>query len=358
MPPAATPPIRFCTSADGARLAYTVSGKGPPLVKAPHWLTHLEYEYQSPLWRPWIEGLSRGHRLLRMDARACGLSDPDVEDVSFPQSVRDLEAVVDAAGYETFALLGHSQGAAIAIEYAARHPDRVTHLVILGGYARGVMRRGLSPERAAEFTALAQLIESGWGREDGSYRTMFAMQFAPGATAEQLASLSELQRASCSAVNAARLVRSYYEIDVTPSAPLVRCPTLVMHQRNDRRVPFEEGRLIAGLIPGAQLLPLESENHVLLPQEPAFARFFEVLEAFVPRGGAEVAREAFPELTPREADILDAIARGLDNAQIAARLGISEKTVRNNITRIFDKLDVENRSRAIVLAREHGMGGA
>ncbi|QJR10132.1 Putative aminoacrylate hydrolase RutD [Usitatibacter rugosus] len=358
MPPTAPPPIHFCASADGTRLAYTVTGKGTPLVKAPHWLTHLEYEYQSPLWRPWIDGLSRGHRLLRMDARACGLSDADVKDVSFEASVRDLEAVVDAAGYNTFALMGHSQGAAIAIEYAARHPDRVTALVILGGYARGVLKRGLPPERVSEFEALVQLIEAGWGREDGSYRTMFAMQFAPGATPEQIASLSDLQRVSCSAVNAARLVRSYYMIDATPSAPLVRCPTLVMHQRGDRRVPFEEGRVIAGLIPGAQFLPLESDNHVLLPQEPAYAEFFEALEAFVPRAAGDETTDAFPSLTPREAGILDCIARGLDNAQIATQLGISGKTVRNNITSIFDKLGVENRAKAIVLAREHGMGGA
>lgn len=352
-----TQAIRFCSSFDGTRIAFAVTGNGPPLVKAPHWLTHLEYEFRSPLWQPWIEELSRHHKLLRMDARACGLSDSDVADISFEGYLRDLEAVVDAAGYAApFALFGHSQGAAIAIEYAARHPERVTHLVILGGYARGAMRRGLPPERVAEYEALLKLVEAGWGREDSSYRQMFAMQFVPGATLEQINSMSELQRAASSPQNATRILRSFYTIDVTGAAPQVRCPTLVLHARRDRRVPFEEGRLIAGLIPGARLVPLETDNHILLPQEPAFGEFFAELSAFIPTAAGGAARAAFASLTAREAEILERIAQGLDNAQIAAQLGLAEKTVRNNITHIFDKLAVESRSQAIVLARDQGLG--
>ncbi|APV51929.1 helix-turn-helix transcriptional regulator [Betaproteobacteria bacterium GR16-43] len=348
--------IQFCTSHDGTRIAYAVSGSGPALVRAPHWLTHLEYEFSNPLWRPWIEALANGRHLLRMDARACGLSDRGVPDLSFAQSPRDLEAAVDAAGFEAFTLFGHSQGAAIAIEYAARHPGRVEKLVILGGYARGVKRRGYPPERVAEFDALAQLVEAGWGRDDPTYRNLFSMQFMPGATLEQINRMSEVQRASSTPRDAARLVRSYYEIDVTASAPEVKCPTLVLHARNDRRVPFEEGRLIASLIPSARLIPLETDNHILLPQEPAFAQFFEALQAFAPAAATDAARSPFPALTKREAEVLDHIARGQDNAQIAAHLDLSEKTVRNNITSIFDKLGVENRSQAIVLARESGLG--
>jgi pimeloyl-ACP methyl ester carboxylesterase/DNA-binding CsgD family transcriptional regulator len=351
--------IRFCTSHDGTRIAYAVTGEGPPLVKAPHWLTHLEYEYESPIWKPWIGDLSREHRLVRMDERGCGLSDWDVASLNFDDFVRDLEAVVDAAGIEgPFALFGHSQGGAIAIEYAARHPERVSHLVLLGTYMRGARHRGLPPERLAEFEALAQLVAAGWGREDATYRQMFALQFAPHGTPEQIHSMSELQRRASSAENATRTVRSFYEIDVSASAPRVACPTLVIHARGDRRVPFEEGRLVASAIPGARFLMLESESHILLPPDPAYARFFEELRAFLPQAQGRGAARAFATLTAREAEILEGIARGHDNARIASDLGLSEKTVRNNVSHIFDKLGVATRAQAIVLARDQGLGKA
>lgn len=347
--------IRFCRGFDGARLAYAVTGDGIPLVKAPHWLTHLEYEFQSPLWRPWIKGLSRRYRLLRMDERACGLSDWDVADISFDAWVRDLESVVDAAALERFALFGHSQGAAIAIAYAVRHPERVSHLVLLGGYARGAMKRGPPPAQAEELDAQLKLIAAGWGREDPAYRNMFSSQFVPGGSLEHLRSMSEMQRQSASAENARRIIQAFFDIDVSGTAPRIGCPTLVFHARGDRRVPFEEGRLLASLIPGARFVPLETDNHILLPGEPALTDFLEVLGGFLLPAETQ-QRAAFAELTPREADVLERIAQGLDNAQIAAHLKLSEKTVRNHITSIFDKLAVENRAQAIVRAREHGMG--
>lgn len=284
--------IRFCNSFDETRIAYAITGKGPPLVKAHHWLSHLDYEIQSPLWRPWIEALSRDHTLLRMDQRASGLSDWDVADVSMESWVRDLETVVDAAGLQNFALLGHSQSGAIAIEYAVRHPERVSHLVILGGYARGWMKRGLPPERMAELEAQLKLVETGWGRDDASYRQMFAMQFAPGATLEQINSLSDMQRAASSPQNTVRIMRAFFMIDVRESASRVRCPTLLLHARGDRRAPFEEGRILSSLIPNARLVPLDTDNHILLAHEPAFQRFFEELNAFVPRDPASEDREA------------------------------------------------------------------
>lgn len=348
--------IRFCRSFDGTRLAYAVTGDGPPastpLVKAPHWLTHLEYEAQSPIWRPWIERLSRGRTLVRMDARGCGLSDRDVTEFTFEHYVNDLEAVIDAAGLERFALFGHSQGGAIAVGYAARHAQRVTHLALLGTYARGSFRRALPPERIAELEAQLKLVETGWGRDDAAYRAMFSTQFMPGATLEQLNSMSELQRISASAENAARLIRSFFDIEVSDAAERIACPTLVFHGRADHRVPFEEGRRVASQIPGARLVPLETANHILLEHEPAFGRFFAELEAFLPRG----THAAFAGLTAREGEILERIARGLDNGQIAGELELSEKTVRNHITHIFDKLGVQTRAQAIVLARDGRLG--
>ena len=340
--------IRFCRGHDGTRIAFAVTGNGPPLVRAPHWLTHLEYEWQSAIWRPWLTGLTAGRTLVRMDERGCGLSDRGVETVSFEAFVRDLEAVVDAAGLERFALFGHSQGGAIAMEYAVRHPERVSQLVLLGAYARGRLKRSL--ESRSESEAQLKLVEFGWGGDDPSYRQFFASQFMPGASLEQLRQMAELQRVSSTASDAVRILRAFYEIDVSAQVPRISCPTLVLHARGDLRVPFEEGRAVAAMIPGARFVPLESGNHILLDSEPAFADLFEELSGFL--GGAL----SFGGLTAREAQILEQIAQGLDNAQIAARLELSEKTVRNHITSIFDKIGVESRAQAIVMARERGLG--
>lgn len=347
--------VRFCTSFDFTRLAFAVSGGGPRLAYAPHWLTHLEHDLRSPLHREWYAELSRGWTLLRFDQRGCGLSDWQVRDISFEAWVRDLECVVDAAKLGRFALLGNSQGAAIAVEYAARHPDRVTHLVLSGGYARGRLRRDPSPQDREDAELQARLVEHGWAHRDPSYRDFFSRQFMPGASLAQLEAMSELERVSTSAANAARIVRAFYGIDVQAAAQRVRCPTLVLHSRGDRRVPLEEGRRLAALVPDARFVILDSDNHILLPGEPAWRRYFEELRAFL--GAAPRPRALLAELTPREVDILERIAAGLDNAQIAAHLALSQKTVRNHITHIFDKLQVENRSRAIVLAREAGLGG-
>jgi pimeloyl-ACP methyl ester carboxylesterase/DNA-binding CsgD family transcriptional regulator len=340
--------IRFCRGHDGTRIAFAVTGTGSPLVRAPHWLTHLEYEWQSPIWRPWLSALTAGRTLVRMDERGCGLSDRGVDAVTFEAFVRDLEAVVDAAGLERFALFGHSQGGAIAMEYAVRHPERVSQLVLLGAYARGRLKR--SQQSRSESEAQLKLVEVGWGGDDPSYRQFFASQFMPGASLEQLRQMAELQRVSSSPSDAVRILRAFYEIDVSAQVPRIACPTLVLHARGDLRVPFEEGRAVAAMIPGARLVPLESGNHILLEQEPAFRQLFEELQGFL--GSAP----SFGGLTAREAQILEQIAQGLDNAQIAARLELSEKTVRNHITSIFDKIGVESRAQAIVMARERGLG--
>ena len=344
-----TQQIRFCASFDGTRIAYAMTGSGIPLVKAPHWLTHVEYEWTSPIWRPWIDAFSARYSFVRMDQRGSGLSDRSVEDLSLDAWVRDLGAVADAAGLERFAVFGHSQGAAIALEFARRHPERVSHLILLGAYARGWLKRGLPQSKQEELAAQLKLVEIGWGSDDAAYRQMFSVQIIPGATLDQLRALSDLQRVSSEPAMAARIIRSMAELDVTEAARELVVPTLVLHARGDRRAPFEEGRLLAGLIPGATFVPLDSENHILLGAEPAFRQFFDEVHAAVPvPTGAGAAAGA--GLTMREAQILEQIGRGLDNAQIAAQLGMSEKTVRNHITRLFDKLGVENRSQAMLVA--------
>jgi pimeloyl-ACP methyl ester carboxylesterase/DNA-binding CsgD family transcriptional regulator len=347
--------IRFCTSPDGVRIAYATTGEGPPLVKVANWLSHLEFDWDSPVWRHWLTELSRSHSLLRYDERGCGLSDWEPPELSFEAWVSDLETVVDAVGLERFPLLGISQGAPIAIAYTLRHPERVSHLVLHGGYARGRLKRNEGAQQVKEAETMRELAELGWGKENPAFRQFFTTQFIPDGTPEQHRWFNELERVSVSPANAARFMGIFDQIDVTALAPAVTCPTLVMHPTGDARVPFEEGRLLATLIPDARFVPLESRNHLLLEHEPAWGRWMDEMRAFLP-ATAETARKAFPTLTPRETELVELIAQGLDNAQIAARLTLSEKTVRNHITSIFAKLEVENRSRAIVLARDAGFG--
>ena len=348
--------IRFCQGSGGARLAYAVSGEGVPLVRTPQWFTHLEHEPRNPIWWPWLQALSHDRTLIRTDERGSGLSDWKVEDISFDSVVADVEAVVNAAGLAQFSLLGHGSGGAIAVAYAAHHPERVTHLVLLNAYARGWLKRGHGPEVEEELAARVKLMELGLHRDDPTYRLMFASQYLPGAAPDELRAMSELLRHWATAQNGKRLMRCHYEADVAEAARRVRCPALVLHSRGDLRVPFEEGCTLASLIPAARFVPLDSQNHLLLRKEPAFAQFFAELRAFLPGTERRARRGRLAELTPRELEILERVARALDNAEIAFELKLSEKTVRNNITRIFDKLGVRTRAQAIVLAREDGLG--
>jgi pimeloyl-ACP methyl ester carboxylesterase/DNA-binding CsgD family transcriptional regulator len=348
--------IRFCTTPDGVRLAYAKLGAGPPVLKVGSWLTHLEFDGTSPVWIPWLTELSRNNTLLRYDPRGCGLSDRDVAQFTLDAWVRDLETVADAAGFARFTLLGMSQGGAIAIAYAARHPERVEKLVLYGAYARGVLKRGLGPRQSEELDATTKLIELGWGRENPAFRQMFTSLFLPDGTPEEVDSFNRLQQISASPESAGRMVRGYAAIDVEAQAPQVRCPTLVLHGHDDARVPFDEGRLVASLIPGARFVPLQSRNHVMLAHEPAWQSLVDELRAFLDPASTPGAPLPFADLTQRERELLELIAQGRDNDDIARRLGVSNKTVRNHITRIFSKLQVATRAQAIVRAREAGMG--
>lgn len=343
--------IRFCKSADGVSLGYAVSGDGPPLVKVANFLTHLEYDWRSPVVQPFLLELGRGRMLVRYDPRGCGLSDHDVEDLSLDTWVADLEAVVDAAKVDRFPLFAHSQGGAIGIAYAARHPERVSHLILLGGWARPVMKRNLTPAQIEEMRTLVKLAGIGWGKENPAYRQVFTSLLIPDSTPQQAASFNELERMCTSAGCAAKIFSSVGKLDVMDLAPQVQCPTLVLHAKSDASVPFEEGRIIAGLIPNSRFMLLDGRNHYPLPHEVAWKQLFDEVRSFV----SDVPKR-FTDLTERESQVLDLLARGLDNAQIAVRLELSEKTVRNHITSIFAKLEVESRAQAIVRARDAGMG--
>jgi pimeloyl-ACP methyl ester carboxylesterase/DNA-binding CsgD family transcriptional regulator len=349
-------PLRFARSRDGVRLAWASTGSGPPLIKVATWLSHLEHDIDSPVWGHLVRQLSRHGTYVRYDERGCGLSDWQVDDLSFASWVADLETVADAAGLDRFALLGISQGASIAIDYAVRHPERVTHLVISGGYARGRLVRSNTAEQREEAEMMTRLAALGWGKADPSFRQFFTTQFIPGGTAEQHQWFNEHERISTSPANAARFMREFAHIDVVDRLPHVRCPTLVLHSRHEVRVPFDEGRLIAGSIPGARFVPIESRNHLLLESEPGWQRWIDEVRTFLPSHLPQPAPATFSALTSRQRELLELIAQGRDNAQIAALLGLSEKTVRNHITGIFDRLHVENRAQAIVRAREAGFG--
>jgi pimeloyl-ACP methyl ester carboxylesterase/DNA-binding CsgD family transcriptional regulator len=343
--------IRFCSAPDGAKLAYARDGAGPPLVRTAFYLNHLEYDWECPVWKPYLQLLSRRHTLIRHDLRGFGLSDREPAEMSLDAWVGDLEAVVDHAGLERFPLFAVCQGGPMAIEYAARHPERVSHIVLFGSFARGVLKRNPSAAELEELKVMRRLVELGWGRDNEAFQQVWSALFQPKSSAERLRSLAQLQSRSSTSEMVIKLLRTVATLDVTESAKRVQCPTLVLHPKRSRAAPFEEGRLLASLIPNARLVPLDSENHVLTEEEPAWSVFVAELERFLPHGPAQ-----FPGLSARETQILERIAQGLDNAQIAAHLGLAEKTVKNHITRIFVKIGVENRPQAIVKARSAGLG--
>ena len=273
--------IHFCRAPDGVQLAYSKVGQGPPLMKTGNWMTHLEYDLESPVWRHLYRELARDRTLIRYDARGNGLSDRTVDDISFDASVRDLEAVVDAVNISRFALFGISQGCAIAIAYTVRHPERVTHLILYGGFAVGWSKRARSAAQKDEDAAMLTLMRLGWGKEDPAFRQLFTSQFMPGASKEQADWFNELQRMTVSPEVAARIYEASGDTDVTALLPRVSVPTLVMHARDENRVPFDAGRRMAAGIPGARLVTLSGRNHLFLETEPAFGQFLEQTRAFL-----------------------------------------------------------------------------
>ena len=274
--------IHFCTTADGVRIAYATVGEGPPLLKAANWLSHLEFDWRSPIWRHLLAEFARDHTFIRYDERGNGLSDWNVADLSFEAWVEDLESVVAAAGLDRFPLLGISQGGAVAIAYAVRHPEKVSRLILYGAYARGWARRD-SPEEIEQRQAQLTLVRLGWGKDNPAFRQLWTSLYAPDATPEQAQSFNDLQRVSTSPENAVRLLTEMGNIDVVDLLPQVKVPTLVLHCRDEAGVPFEEGRFLAATIPGARFVPLDGRNHLLL--EPAWGKFVKEIRHFL---GTEV----------------------------------------------------------------------
>jgi pimeloyl-ACP methyl ester carboxylesterase len=274
-------------------LAYATIGDGPPLVKASNWLTHLDYEWDSPIWRHWWSDLSRHNRVIRYDERGNGMSQRDISGISFDTWVQDLETVVDAVGLDRFPLIGISRGGPIAIAYAVRHPERVTKLVLYGAFSAG-LNHGGSPADLKARAALIELMRLGWGHNNPGFARTFTCRFIPKATPEHERWFDQLQRISTSAENAARLMETDDNIDVRKMLPQISVPTLVLHCDRDNVVLPEHGRYIAATIPGARYVSLPSENHLLLEDEPAWQRFLEELGEFL-EWDVRSSRATYPE---------------------------------------------------------------
>jgi len=338
--------IHFCPTPDGVRIAWSRMGAGPVLVKAANWLSHLDLDLRNPVWRHWLEALSDDLTLIRYDERGCGLSDWDIpeEKFSFDSWVTDLETVVDAAGLDRFALLGLSQGGPVAIAYAARHPERVTHLVLYGTYATGWDKRDFPQDselQREERRALVTLTRSGWGRDSPAYRQVFTATFVPDANPEEQRAFNDIQRESTSPANAARFLEEFGRIDVAALVPRVQAPTLVLHARDDLRVPFEAGRSLAARIPHCRFVPLEGRNHILLPREPAWETFVTEVRRFlgVPvgktsSGWAEAAtRQALKDALPPQYELGDEIASGGMGTVYAGRDRVLDRKVAIKVLR-------------------------
>jgi len=355
--------IRFCTAFDHTRLAYAKVGQGPPLVKVGNWLSHLEYDWNSPVWQPWLENWSRFHTFYRYDPRGCGLSDWNVSDFSFDALVSDLETVVDAAGLEQFDLFAMSQGGCVSIAYTARHPERVRKLILYGGYLQGSLSGNPTPEGLEEAELHLKLLKLSWGNENPAYRQVFTTLLIPEGTPEQFAWFNNLQLVSTSPANAMEVRRTFNMVDVREQAKMISVPTMVIQAKQDASVLFEEGRETAAHIPGARFVVLDSKNHILMRNEPAWPYLWNEFYRFL-GVGAELPKEKMTVsasdqivvgLSARERDVLRLLAQGHENREIARRLVLSEKTVRNYVSNIYAKLQINSRGEAIVLARQSGL---
>jgi pimeloyl-ACP methyl ester carboxylesterase/DNA-binding CsgD family transcriptional regulator len=331
--------IRFCEAPDGVRIAYAVSGTGPPLLVSTCWLSHLQHDWESPVWRHFLDDVGRFATIIRYDERGYGLSDWDVGDFGLEARIGDLEAVADHAGFDRFALMGMAQGGPPAIAYAHRHPERVTRLLFYGSYAGAIAG---SPESAEEVDAFARLIKVGWGRPQHHFRRVFTSMMIPGATEEQMRWLDELQRVAASAETASKALRERAKADCVDLLPALDVPTLVLHSRGDQMNEFESGRLLATRIRRARLVPLHSDNHIILGDEPAWRVFVDEVRLFLAPDGAPA--QSADGLSPRERQVLAMVAEGRSNEEIATELYLSVRTVERHLQNSYGKLGMRGPS--------------
>lgn len=337
-------PVKFAQTQDGLSLAWARSGSGLPLIKAAAWLTHLEYDFESPIWAHWVRFFEGHFDYLRYDERGCGLSDAETGTLTVDAWADDFDRVIEAARFpKPFVVLGMSQGTGAAVRYAAENPDDVSHLIILGGYARGVHHRG-NPEAAKLYDAITDVFSMGWGSSNSAFREVFTKRFVPDGEPEKIQWFNDLCQRTTTPEIGAKLLRARGQMDVSRWLEKVSCPTLILHAKGDQVAPLEEGRFLARHIPEAELVVLPSDNHILQEDEPAWALFCEQVLAFV--GQQDPLSDM--RLTPRETEILAGICAAKSNKEIARDLEVSDKTVRNQVTRIFAKMGVATRQEAIL----------
>lgn len=341
--------IRYVLADDQTQLAWAEIGMGPPLVKTATWLTHLQYDLESPIWSHWTRFIADHFRYVRYDERGCGMSDWRSDDLSLARWLGDLESVVAAADLSRpFALLGMSQGAATAIGYAVRYPHRVSHLILYGGYAVGA-HVSEDPRRREFYRSVMDVVAHGWGSRNPAFRQLFTSRFVPQGTHEQVDWFNELCRRTTSPDNARALLQARGNVDVRDLLEQVRVPTLVLHSGDDQIAPISQGRLLASRIPGATFVLLDSPNHVLLEHEPAWRQFQDAVLEFTGRSREpDMPHTGATPLTERERMTLGLLCEGRSNAQIAWHLGIAEKTVRNHVSNLYRKIGVHSRAEAIV----------
>jgi pimeloyl-ACP methyl ester carboxylesterase/DNA-binding CsgD family transcriptional regulator len=337
--------VRFCRGRDGVRLAWAIHGNGPPVIVVSCWLSHLQHDWRSPVWQHFLRDLGEFATIVRYDERGFGMSDWNVTDFSLEARHSDLEALVEATGFDRFALLGMSGGSPVALAYAARHPDRVTRLMLYGTVsAEPTTFEGLRLDVEETFRSM---IRVGWATEDPLFRRVFTRIYIPNASEEQMRWFDDLERMSTSPENAVASRLAQQAVDIAHEIPRIDVPTLILHAVGDRATMFGNAVRVAGQIPDARLVELDSANHIVLADEPAWATFLSEVRAFLEperwAGDGLVARPAEP-LSGRELDVLRQAARGLGNEAIAAELGLSVRTVERHLSNAYGKLGVAGKA--------------